>query len=162
GQITVTDQLPLGLTPTAAAGSGWTCGVATQTVTCARSDSLAPATSSPAITIAVSLAATARSLVNAATVAGGGDTTPGNNTVTIPVDISNIGPASEPDLIVEKSHTGVVSQGGTVTFEVLVRALAGDPTSGQITVTDPMPSGLTPTSASGAGWSCTTAQTVVC
>ena len=39
-QVTVIDTLPAPLRPTAAAGPGWTCAIAGQTVTCQRSDAL--------------------------------------------------------------------------------------------------------------------------
>ena len=40
GPVTVNDTLPAGLTPTAAAGAGWVCNIAGQTVSCSRSDAL--------------------------------------------------------------------------------------------------------------------------
>src|SRR5439155_23328060 len=43
GTVTVSDTLPAGLTPTGAAGTGWSCGIALQVVTCTRSDALAAA-----------------------------------------------------------------------------------------------------------------------
>ncbi len=55
GLVTVTDTLPVGLTATALSGSGWTCTLAT--LTCTRSDGLSTATSFPAITMAVTVAA---------------------------------------------------------------------------------------------------------
>ncbi len=42
GSVTVTDNVPIGLVPTSAAGAGWTCNIAAQGVTCNRSDPLAP------------------------------------------------------------------------------------------------------------------------
>ena len=53
GSVTVTDNVPIGLVPTSAAGTGWTCNVAAQGVTCNRSDPLAPGQSYPAITLTV-------------------------------------------------------------------------------------------------------------
>src|SRR5439155_22398910 len=55
GLVTVTDTLPAGLTPSVAAGTGWSCGIAAQTVTCTRSDALAASGSYPIITIAVAV-----------------------------------------------------------------------------------------------------------
>ncbi|TMC31170.1 MAG: DUF11 domain-containing protein, partial [Chloroflexi bacterium] len=69
GLVTVTDSLPAGLTPTVASGSGWSCGIAAQTVTCTRSDSLAATASYPVITITVTVAPAASTPVtNTATV----------------------------------------------------------------------------------------------
>ena len=72
GTVTVVDVLPAGLTATAMAGTGWTCTVGT--LTCTRADALAPATSYPAITLTVTVAANAAaSVTNSATVSGGGE-----------------------------------------------------------------------------------------
>lgn len=162
GAVTVTDTLPAGLTPTAASGSGWTCNISGQTATCSRSNALAAGQSHPPITITVNVALGASRLSNTASVSGGGDDTPDNNTVTIPVTINSIGPVAEPDLIVAKTHTGEIAQGGSVAFEITVRNIGLAGTSGTITISDPVPSGLTPTAATGSGWSCVVAQTVTC
>ena len=44
GAVSVIDDAPAGLRPTAAGGDGWTCGIAGQRVTCTRADTLAPGT----------------------------------------------------------------------------------------------------------------------
>src|SRR5258705_4217734 len=56
GAVTVTDTLPAGLTATAMSGAGWSCTLAT--LTCTRSDVLAPGASYPAITLTVNVAGT--------------------------------------------------------------------------------------------------------
>jgi uncharacterized repeat protein (TIGR01451 family) len=93
GTVTATDTLPAGLTATAMAGTGWTCTVAT--LTCTRTDALAPGASYPAITLTVSVAANAAaSVTNIATVAGGGEINSANDTamdvttITIPPDFT--------------------------------------------------------------------------
>ena len=58
GQISVTDTLPAGLTPTAASGTGWTTSISGQTVTATRSDALAAWVSFPDLTVTVSVADT--------------------------------------------------------------------------------------------------------
>lgn len=73
GPVTVTDSLPSGnvFTPTSIAGTGWTCTLGT--VSCTRSDALAAGASYPAITLNVSVAASASGTVtDQATVSGGG------------------------------------------------------------------------------------------
>ena len=85
--VTATNTLPAGLTATAIGGTGWTCTLGT--VTCTRSNSLAANSTYPAIILTVNVAANApASVTNSATVSGGGDTTPGNNTATDPTTIS--------------------------------------------------------------------------
>src|SRR5439155_1058996 len=55
GLVTVSDTLPAGLTPLSASGSGWTCGIVAQVVTCTRSDALTAAASYPLIVITVAV-----------------------------------------------------------------------------------------------------------
>jgi uncharacterized protein (TIGR03437 family) len=78
GPVSVTDSLPAGLTGTAIGGTGWNCLLAT--LTCARSDALAAAGNYPPILVTVSVAANAPlSVINTATVSGGGDVNAANN-----------------------------------------------------------------------------------
>jgi len=90
--VTVTDTLPAGLTPTAAAGTGWTCPAPVgQTVTCTRANALAAGASYPAITVTVTvLASAANSVVNQAAVSGGGETNTANNLATDPTNIISL------------------------------------------------------------------------
>ena len=82
GVVTVSDALPAGLTATAAAGDGWTCS-GSSTRTCTRSDPLAAGASYPPITMVVNVAGTAaEQITNTATVTGGGDADPSNNSAT--------------------------------------------------------------------------------
>ena len=90
GVVTLTDVVPAGLTPTAASGTGWICSVTGATVTCTRSDALAPGASYPLVTITVNVAANApASVANTATISGGGDVNIANNTAT---DVATILP----------------------------------------------------------------------
>jgi peptidoglycan/xylan/chitin deacetylase (PgdA/CDA1 family) len=70
--ITIRDQVPAGLTPTAASGSGWTC-TGGRTRTCTRTDVLAAHASYPPVEITVDVAADAPATVtNSPTVTGHG------------------------------------------------------------------------------------------
>jgi uncharacterized repeat protein (TIGR01451 family) len=69
--VTVTDPIPAGLTATAAGGDGWSCTVAS-TVSCRRTDVLAPGAAYPPVTVTVDVAANAVSTANAPTVVGHG------------------------------------------------------------------------------------------
>jgi len=76
------------LTPTAASGTGWSCGIAAQVVTCTRTDVLAAEFSYPPISIETNvLAGAPDSLSNTATVANGGDFNTANNTDVDPVGV---------------------------------------------------------------------------
>src|SRR5258708_2201422 len=105
GAVTVTDTLPAGLTATAMSGAGWSCTLAT--LTCARSDVLAPSASHPAIALIVDVAGTAPpSVTNTASVSGGGGTNTSNGTAT---DVT--AGKQVPDLTLTKTHSGPVTQG---------------------------------------------------
>ena len=79
GTITVTDALPAGLTATAISGIGWTANLST--LTCTRSNTLFAGASYPPIVVTVNVASNApASITNTATVSGGGDAFPANNT----------------------------------------------------------------------------------
>jgi uncharacterized repeat protein (TIGR01451 family) len=160
GLVTVSDTLPAGLTATGITGSGWSCTVGA-TSTCTRSDALANGASYPPITLTVNVASNAPALItNTATVSGGGDTTPGNNSSSDPT-IVTAGPA--PDLTISKTHSGNARLGqiGFV-YTITVRNVGTAPSSGTVTVTDALPAGLTATGASGTGWACVVGATVTC
>lgn len=88
--VTVTDVLPTGLTPTGPTGTvnGWFCTINGQTLTCVRSDVLAGNSSYPDIILTVNVINPAPSSVtNTATVSGGGDSNPNNNSASDPTNI---------------------------------------------------------------------------
>jgi uncharacterized repeat protein (TIGR01451 family) len=88
GVVTINDTLPLGLTPVSASGTGWTCSVSGQTVSCTRSDVLAAASSYPSITLSAIVSQAAPStLTNTAAVAGGGEANLLNDLAT---DVANV------------------------------------------------------------------------
>jgi hypothetical protein len=89
GAVQVVDQLPADLTATAIGGTGWSCVL--PTLTCSRSDALAPAGSYPPITLTVTVSSTAAaSVTNQATVSGGGEINLANDTATNPTTINPI------------------------------------------------------------------------
>jgi uncharacterized repeat protein (TIGR01451 family) len=69
-----------------------------------------------------------------------------------------------PDLTLSMSHAGTFSVGQTGTYALTVRnANAAATTTGPITVTDTLPTGLSYVSGGGNGWACAaTGQTVTC
>ncbi|PNY79534.1 beta strand repeat-containing protein [Deinococcus koreensis] len=150
--VTVTDTLPSGLSATAISGTGWTCTLGT--LSCMRSDTLAAGASYPAITVTVDVAANAASSVtNTASVSGGGQTNTANDTASDPTTIAAGG---TPDLTLTKTHTGSFAQTQTgATYTLTARNSGTAPTSGTVTVTDTLPSGLSATAISGTGWTCT-------
>ena len=149
GTVTVTDTLPSGLTVVSLAGTGWTCTAAT----CTRSDALAAAASYPPITATVNVVTAATSpQVNSVTVSGGGSA---NATATDSTTITTV----LASLSITKSHQGNFSQGqlgAAYTITVSNTAIGGS-TTGMVTVTDTLPSGLSLVSLAGTGWTCTAA-----
>jgi uncharacterized repeat protein (TIGR01451 family) len=158
GIVTVTDPLPGGLTPTSANGGGWSCGISGQTVTCSRSDALTSGGSYPAITIAFAVASNANgNITNTATVSGGGDSTPADDSTTVHI-------SGNPNLEISQNASGsTFTRGGPGSFTLTVNNSGDTETSGAVMVTDPLPNGLTPTSANGNGWACgISGQTATC
>ena len=158
GTTTVQDVLPAGLTATTIGGAGWSCTLAT--LTCTRADGLAPTASFPFISLTVNVAANAPpSVVNTATVANAGDLNPANDVTTDPTTIT----AVAPDLAIAKTHSGNAQQGQTgFVYTIAVQNVGNTATSGLVTVTDTLPAGLTATSTSGGGWSCSSGATPTC
>ena len=76
GVVTMNDTLPIGVTPISATGTGWSCTVSGQTLSCIRSDSLSAAGAYPSITVNVNVLQSAPATVtNTATVSGGDEAT---------------------------------------------------------------------------------------
>ncbi|HKV32183.1 MAG TPA: hypothetical protein VJT14_14360, partial [Candidatus Dormibacteraeota bacterium] len=139
GTSTVVDTLPAGLTPTAASGTGWTCGIVAQTVTCTSTAVVASNGSFPVITITVNvLQSAASSVTNTATVSGGGEVNTANDTAT---DLTNV--VARADIAVAKiASSGTVTVGSNVTFTITVTNNGPSDATG-VQVTDQLPAGLT-------------------
>jgi RHS repeat-associated protein len=146
GAVTVTETVPSGLSLVSLAGTGWSCAANS----CSRSDTLAGGASYPVIMATVNVAANATSpQLNAVGVSGGGSAS------ASATDSTNI-TANPAVLSISKTHTGSFTQGqlgASYTLTVANAASAG-PTSGAVTVTETVPSGLSLVSLAGTGWSC--------
>lgn len=150
--VTVNDTLPAGLVPVGAAGTGWSCNITGQAVTCTRSNALPPTQSYPAITITVNVDNhAAPNLTNTASVSMPLEREPSNNTGSDPTVITQIA-----DLAVTKTHTGDFIQGQTGrTFTIVVTNVGDGPTDAVVSLVDTLPAGLTATALNGLGWNCT-------
>ena len=162
GTITVVDTLPAGLTYVSGIGTGWTCNVAGQVVTCTSTTTIPSHNSSNTLTLTVNVASNASSpLINSATVSdsAGGETNTNDNTATDTVTVTQL-----PDLTVTKSHTGNFYRGQTgAQYTITVNNIGGAPTTAAMTVTDTLPAGLTYVSSVGTGWACgAVGQVVTC
>src|ERR1039458_255944 len=139
----MTETVPTGLTLVSMAGTGWTCAGGGNT--CTTNNVLAAGASYPAITVTVNVAGNATSpQVNSVSVSGGGSAT--DSTIVTAV----------PQLTIAKHHSGNFLQGQTnATYAVTVSNASGaGPTSGTVTMTETVPTGLTLVSMSGTGWTC--------
>ena len=165
GTVTLVDTLPAGLTSSAtkpppgrptptprsigvknATGTGWSC----TTLTCTRSDALAPGASYPDITVTVDVSSSSPlSVTNTATVSGGGEIYTVNDTVSDPTTIIGV-----PDLTVTQSHSGLGFAGSGGSFAITVSNSGGAVTSGTVTVVDSPGANLTVTAISGTNWAC--------
>ena len=156
--VVLTDSLPTGLTFESADGPGWTCGEVGAVVTCTLAAPLAPNASAADVTVVATVTAEAYpSVTNTATVEGSTlDPDPSNNTSD---DVVTVPPLSGLDIV--KSHRGNLQVGSTATYTLAVTNHGPTADPGPITVTDPLPVGLDLVSATGPGWTCTSASRVV-
>ena len=156
GTITIVDTLPTGLTYNTASGTGWTCSGSAGSATCTSTTSIAAGAAGAPIALTVNAVGPPGSVVNSVTASGGG----ANNT---PVATDPTIVTGSPLLAIAKSHTGNFTAGVPGTYTIVVSNTGNLATSGTITVSDPLPAGLTYSSASGSGWTCTDAgATITC
>ncbi len=153
GTVTFNDFLPAGLSATSTTGTGWSCS-GTTSVTCTRSDPLAPSSSYPPISLTVSVTGGSPSVTNSAFVTGGGDAL-----TRIANDLTNI---DGPSLMIVKSHANDLTVGVPGSYSIVVGNSGKASTFGKVTVSDVLPPNVTSTAASGPGWSCSGTITVVC
>ncbi|MFN8113536.1 MAG: hypothetical protein U0R51_10090 [Solirubrobacterales bacterium] len=146
----VTDTLPAGATPTSASGSGWSCAIAGQTVTCTRSDNLAAGASFPSVRIDAAIDPGAGpALDNTASVSNPADANPANDSSLDPAPTS---PSA--DLAISKEASpGAVAVGGLTTFTIKVEN-RGPSTARNVSVLDALPTGLEYVSATASQGSC--------
>lgn len=153
GLVTMNDTLPLGISPTSATGTGWTCSISGQTVSCTRSDALAAGASYPAITLNALVAQSApATLINVATIGGGGEADLSNDTAT---DTATV--VSSADMSVTDAESpNPVASGANITYTV-VATDNGPSAADNATLVVPVPANTTFVSfATPSGWSCLT------
>jgi uncharacterized protein (TIGR03437 family) len=155
--VTVTDTLPAGVTFVSASSTQGNCN-GTSTIACNLGNLAASAPGNEAtITIVVRPTATG-TITNTASVTGN-ETDPNmvNNTAAQNTNVV------APDLTLAKTHTGNFTAGTNGAYNLTVTNAGSGAATGAITVTDPLPAGLSFVSGAGAGWNCSaTGQNVTC
>jgi uncharacterized repeat protein (TIGR01451 family) len=154
GLVTVNDTLPTGATPVTATGAGWTCSVSGQTVSCTRSDALAPAsTILYPITVSLNVSQSApASLTNTAVVAGGSELNTTNDTAT---DVATV--VSSADLSITNSGAPAAVGAGTNITYTQVITNNGPSAADNATLVEAIPANTTFISMTApAGWTCST------
>jgi uncharacterized protein (TIGR03437 family) len=113
GTLTVTEIAPAAFTLVSMAGTGWTCPAGANT--CTRADALAAGASYPVTTVTVNVAANApSSVINTATVSGGGESNTLNDTSTVSSAPLGITTSSAPVATQYQSYsTALAAIGGT-------------------------------------------------
>ena len=159
--LSVTDQLPTGLTYLASGGSGWSCSAnITQLVTCTSPYMVTGQTTAVDITVHVAPGLTGSITNDADVTATTPDPNPGNNT-----DSTTDPLVDEADMAIVKSHpTGTYNPGDTIVFTLNVTN-NGPSNAANVTVTDTLPTGMEYVSndPGTSGFSCgQSGQTITC
>ena len=158
--LTMTDNLPVGVTGVSASGSGWTCAPpASGVLTCTRA-TLNTGVTAPAITVSVTAPANAVTLSNVASIAAAtSDPDNSNNSDTETTDVT----ASSNLAIALADSPDPVDAGATLQYTISPTN-AGPSTAADITVTDTLPATVTfGAFTTTSGWSCSQAAgTITC
>lgn len=148
GDVTVTDELPEGLSFVAVEAEGWECGHEAGTVTCTTTQTIAAGQTVP-LTLTVDVAHDAADTVtNVASVETDLDPRPENDTATTTDPVGR--PGLDISKTAEPSDGTPVAPGQRVTYTVEV-SNPGDATTTGIVLTDPLPAGVTAVSATVDG-----------
>ncbi len=163
--INVNYTLPTGITATSVSGSGWSCSISGQLVTCTSTtisgtNPLAAGTNLPTITVAATVSPTGSTTPNALTSSGVASSTDALSAYAS--DPGSAGPALS--LTMSDNQNGSPVQGGSITYTAKTSTLSTNgPETQPVTDSFLMPSGVTATSVSGTGWSCSiSGQIVTC
>ncbi|WP_340100659.1 hypothetical protein [Salinibaculum salinum] len=162
--VTVTDDLPSGVSFASGTGSGWTVSESGGIVTATHSNTggLAESDCLPVLTLEVdvgSIDETGDQLRNCARV-DSDDATADNNTDCTTVTVTQAIEGCN-GLVIDKVAASQFTYGEQETYEITVCNPTDQQCDGQITVTDDLPGGMSFVSASGSGWSASASGGVV-
>jgi len=158
--IYVNDTLPLGTTYVSASGSGWSCSLINppRNVRCTRATNYeAPIGPLPPITITANVtAAPGSTLHNVCTASSQVDPTPQNPDCEATTTVL----AQTADLSFQKAGPATIAAGGAITWNITGNN-AGPAVAENVQVVDTVPAGVTNIAATGTGWACAVAGSVV-
>jgi len=164
GGLVVTTNLSPSSAFVSASGSGWSCSHSAGVVTCSRAGTHAVGAAIPAIGIVATVNAASGTVTASASVAPatGGTAEPDSTDNTASVDTA-ITPGGDVRIASIAVTSGTpATAGSNVSFRIEPRN-AGPSTATGVTVIDTVPVGWSLVSASGPGWSCSTAgRTATC
>ena len=161
--VVVTDSVPAGFAVLGATGTGWTCTITGQDVSCSRSLYAVGASQNIVVSTTAPVVVTATSLTNSTTISSSTpDANSANNSGTVNVNVVPDGV----DLAIAKTKTpNPVAQGSNMVSTIRVtnrgpRAAA----AGEVSVVETLPVGETYVSGSGTSWACAAqvGQTITC
>lgn len=162
-KVVVTDTLDPSLSFESSTGDDWICAADGQLVTCSYKEGEPfPATEIPTTSKVVLKVRVAQTLstpvANTAVVSSQTpDPVPGNNTSTSPGTETT----GEADLSISKSHSGNAVAGSNLEYTLSVHNDGPSTVSGELTVYDTLPAGMSFVSFAGDGWDCTVVGQVV-
>jgi len=147
---TLTDTLPVGLTPTSATFNGTKCTISGRTVSCALGQMIAGASTTVTISAKVGKDRAGETLVNTATASTGSqaDSNPANNSGTATTKVSTSAATQAQLGITTRVGPGAVRPGQSVLVSSTVRTLSDYPAN-TVRICISIPKGLTYTSSSG-------------
>jgi uncharacterized repeat protein (TIGR01451 family) len=157
--VTVKATIPAGVTfGGVTSAPGWTCTVALPTVTCTRTDALLATSSFPDIVLAVTPSQTIPSATFGAQVSGGNEVRTNNDT-----DSDSVTFLRSADLKLTKAVDKTAAKVGDTLTYTLTATNDGPTNTTGVSVSDPLPAGLQPLTATSTAGTCSTAgQTVTC
>src|SRR5262249_6777873 len=157
GTVTVVDTLPAGLTATAINGTGWSCTLGN--LTCTRTDALAAGLDYPVITVTVDVAAdAAASVMNTATVSGGGEFYTVDDSASDQTTISSAGPGLDLTIQMNDGTSGskFFAGGQPVHYTIMVQNI------GIVDVYNASVQDLLSANLLGATWTCDVIGGAIC
>ena len=145
------------------AGGAWSnCSHTAHAFSCSYTPVLNPGDAAPEVTVVARvLDNNETSVTNTAHVDNGqgnpDDANPNNQTASVTTPVT-----TPQDIDIDKTATPKVNVGETITYTMTVTNTSSVKTHDTITVTDPLPNGVTYNSASGTNWSCAGTQSLTC